>query len=61
MYPNCENSQNFESYPGMGGTDGKGVHVNFFLIELNPAYVVSKSELTRGLLEKVGQRTSKIA
>ena len=39
----------------MGGTDGKGV-VIFFSIELNPTYVVAKFELTRCLVEKVGQR-----
>ena len=52
---NCVNSQIFEGYPGVGGTDGKG-DVNFLLIELNPAYVDAKFELARWLVEKVGQR-----
>ena len=39
----------------MRETDGKGV-VNFFLIELNAAYVVTKFELARCLVGKVGQR-----
>ena len=43
---NCVNSQIFEGYPGVGGTNEKWV-VNFFWIELNPAYVVAKFELTR--------------
>ena len=51
---NCVNSQIFEGYPGVGGTDRKGV-VNFFSIELNPAYVVTKFELARCHVEKVGQ------
>ena len=51
----CVNSQIFEGYPGVGGTDGEVV-VDFFFIELNPAYLVAKFELTRWLVEKVGQR-----
>ena len=45
---NCVKSQIFEGYPGVRGTDGKGVVI--FFINLNPTYVVVKFELARCLV-----------